>query len=263
MRIKNILLSFMIILYLLIFSGCMQHMESNADRNCNMKEYQQEDLIDGIFVKKGEKFYSVMPIEREQEGEANPIEKGTVNENRIVWFVDSKDHLVPIIEWKQEDKLILRDERFDRQPLILERMEEQGYTLGVKFKENQDGFWSFDTTAICSETHSMDVLKTAKNASSLCIHAIGENVVGANLFYANGVLKTLDKDSEQTLRMYEGTIYRERKIKADTHLFFSGGIMELSSFVYTEDGYVEITLPEKLKAGYYEIAGYGLFYLDK
>ena len=263
MRKRNILLSFMIIPCLLIFSGCAQHMESNADRSGNIKEYRQEELTNGIFVKKGEKFYSVMPVEREQDEEANPMEKGTVNEKRFIWFVDSKDHLVPIIEWKQGDKLILRDERFDRQPLILERMEEQGYTLGVKFKENQDGFWSFDTTAVCSETHSMNVLKTAENASSLCVHAIGENAVGANLFYANGVLKVLEKDSEQTLRMYEGTIYRERKIKADTHLFFSGGIMELSSFVYTENGYVEITLPEKLKAGYYEIAGYGLFYLDK
>ena len=263
MRKRNIFISFMIILCLLIFSGCAQDMESNADRNGNIKEYRQEELTNGIFVKKGEKFYSVMPVEREQDEEANPMEKGTVNEKRFIWFVDSKDHLVPIIEWKQGDKLILRDERFDRQPLVLERMEEQGYTLGVKFKENQDGFWSFDTTAVCSETHSMNVLKTAENASSLCVHAIGENAVRANLFYANGVLKVLEKDSEQTLRMYEGTIYRERKIKADTHLFFSGGIMELSSFVYTENGYVEITLPEKLKAGYYEIAGNGLFYLDK
>lgn len=263
MRKRNIFISFMIIPCLLIFSGCAQDMESNADRSGNIKGYRQEELTNGIFVKKGEKFYSVMPVEREQDEEANPMEKGTVNEKRFIWFVDSKDHLVPIIEWKQGDKLILRDERFDRQPLILERMEEQGYTLGVKFKENQDGFWSFDTTAVCSETHSMNVLKTAENASSLCVHAIGENAVGANLFYANGVLKVLEKDSEQTLRMYEGTIYRERKIKADTHLFFSGGIMELSSFVYTENGYVEITLPEKLKAGYYEIAGNGLFYLDK
>lgn len=247
---------------LFVFSGCIQRAEGNTDREGNLRAYTQEELPEGVFVKTGEIFYPVMPVERELDAQALPMEKRTVNEERMFWFPEEQEHLIPTVTVREGDALALKDERFGRQPLMLEKLEGRGYTLGVLFREISEGAWGFDTGAACPGTQMCGILENTQNAGTLCVRAVGKREMGASMLYANGALKGMQKDEVQTLHIYEGTVYRERQVQADTRLFFSRGIREVG-FAYTEDGYVELTLPEDLEAGIYEVAGYGLFRLEK
>ena len=253
----------MVLAALFVFSGCINRTAGNTDREGNLRAYAQEELPEGVFVKKGELFYPVMPVERELDEQADPMDNKRVNEKRMFWFPEEQERLLPALTVQEGDGLVLKDESFDRQPLMLERIEERGYTLGVLFREISEGVWGFDTGAVCPGTQAWAILENTQNTRSLCVQAVGEREMEASLLYPNGALKGMQKGEVQTLHIYEGTLYRSREVQADTRLFYSGGAMELSDFAYTRDGYVELKLPDGLEAGTYEIAGYGLFCLEK
>lgn len=249
---KIIILVFCIILTITMF-GCSTPV-TNADEDGNILVYSEKDLPkDGFYIRIENRFYPVYPGTKNLKGKPFKYDGEKMDPERYMWMVN-EDYLIPELSISNGDQLVYRSDNFKlNNSIVFEKFEDRGYTIGVGFSDmNESGFYLFDTNKLHPKSNAASIIGK-NNAKDITVIGINESRLISSMFDASKTLINLEPQGIYTFNLYKGTEYAGVDITADTHLFFSSGIFETTSFSFTRNGYTEINLPTSIQPGLYEI----------
>lgn len=178
-----------------------------------------------------------------------------------IWY-SGYDQAIP--EFKKGDKLYLYSQSGVPESMTFWKLQDLGYTMGIRFNaETGAKSVTFKDADYCpysivqsvvdgrfSETGKEDIRITEIN---------GQNFSPAKLLSAQGFVQKLTKDAMYKFGYYQGTVWNELMIKADTRVFVYESDLTSRAYVEEKDRLFEITLPDNMENGYWLLDGYGLF----
>ncbi len=220
----------------------------------------------------------------------------TADDTRMVWFVDGKKDLIPVLNVDAGDQLIYRSTggKFIEN-YYFELFADQGYTLGITsqagttlsdllaknkaaettaadeatpvptLSDQITEYLSFRTDLICPNSNAAAHINGKDSeVSNWFLYTINGTPYTTKLLDQNGAVLGLQQDANYLVGAYQGTIYKEILLKADAHYFTSTAIRvaEGNNFTLTQSGYIIITIPPDLVDGLYCINGGGIFYVQ-
>lgn len=257
---------FLIVIAFCLFAtaGCTSGVPK-ADKDGNLVVYSFDEIpIEGYYAKTGQAF---SPLYRDGANfNAAPRDNERLA-TRHLWIV-GEEHLIPIVKNSAESVLIYYSQNARlTDDVIIERMGDRGYTLGIKFVEYEKipqlGF--SQNSLPCEGSNAEKVAQKLENTGAYELDTINGTPLTASLLDANGVIPNLQKDAYYLLEGYKGTIFQNIKIQADVHYFVSEEIYTIkqSDIQRTKSGYAIIQLPDDLPEGLYCVNGKGFFLYQK
>ena len=213
----------------------------------------------GFYVRKGENFYPVYAEGLSFKG----LSKTDELDKRYFWHSD-KEYLIPILN--QGDELVYRSVSEELPDIFaFENMKDMGYTLGCGFTAKTVGVGFAGSKVWIENTSAFDVLNKRDNLVAYTVLELNSKALDLNLIDDNGILAGLTPGKQYLLGTFEGTVYRELTMTADTRYYKSYAVRTVDGeapYSLTRKGYAVITLPSNLESGMYAINGEGVFYYD-
>ena len=185
--------------------------------------------------------------------------------SRFLWEVD-EDQLIPVITKDNGYLVYVNSSSSLTTDVVLEKMQDNGYTLGVTFndKPNSD-FIGIGKAKTCVGSNSQTVFKDLVSSDAYSFEEINGVALSKTMLDQNGMLVGLEQNARYKLSGYKGTAYKEFIMKADTHYFVSTSFLTIKNsdaFTLTKFGYAVINLPSDLASGLYYVNGTGCFFYD-
>jgi len=213
----------------------------------------------GFYVRKGENFFPVYAEGLSFTG----MSKSDALEKRFFWH-SNKEYLIPILN--QGDEIIYRSVSEELPDIFdFENMTDMGYTLGCGFTAKTVGIGFAGNKLWIEKTSAFDVLDGRENLASYTVLELNNVALDLNLIDENGILAGLTPGKQYLLGSFEGTVYRELTMTADTRYYKSYAVRTVDGeapYSLTRKGYAVVTLPSNLESGMYAINGEGVFYYD-
>lgn len=248
---KFITLGLIAVLSMTILTGCGSKsggVVMNPDGT--MKSFTEENLEEGLYVKKGDLYYPVLNAMSSDTGQ------------NFMWYT-SFDQLIPEYNLADGDKIIFYNESEVPMIFTLWKMTDQNYSVGIRFvQDGEGGFITFpsDEQDYCSYSPVYEYVKSTVFAQTGTprIKELNGTEFKETLLTPDGFLKGLTKDAMYRFYYYQGTVYKYVNIKADTHIFVEEYDKSTASYVELKAKVFEINLPEGMENGYWYFDGYGM-----
>lgn len=253
------LLSFLSIIILTSFfaTGCGKEKEEPfMTKDHKIIEYEQKNLPE-------ERYYIL-----KKNGKFQPLLQKGLNDY-YVWFTKF-DNLIPTFE--SGDKLIFTSVVERPYAFKFNKMKDLGYTVGIRFKMDYNDsetkeIFSFPTSTedYCPFSKVGSIVGSRVKDKTTNIVDINGTKITPLMFSEEGFLKGLNKNAMYQFGYYYGTKYSNIDIMADTHVYTKSDTLLSNNFKETKKGYIEISLPEDITGGTYNLdeQGGGLLRVDK
>lgn len=247
-KIKKMLLLFAIILSF-SFVGCQKETKSIVSSDGTPLSYNESDLPQGVYILKDKKYYSLLNL-------------GSSMTRNYIWYT-GYDKAIPTLE--KGDKLIIYTPQSVPSELQFAKLNDFGYTLGIKFKKrDQDGFMSFpkdngsyNPTSPVSKV--IGKVNSEAKGTRIDIKEVNGKEFKETMLSVDGFMKGLTKDAMYKFYYYQGTIYKDVSVKADTHVFLKDYTLPSGSYDQLKDKTFIVNLPSSIEDGFWHIEGYGMF----
>ena len=248
----------------LSFSGCGEKEEGYLDANGRIPSYTMDEAPDGIYILKKEdkRVYKGLTV-----GGVN-VEDDTFSTIHY-WLLEDMEKAVP--ELTADDQIIIKSVSNRPDSYTFVKLLDYGYTVGTNFdvlEETQD-IKSPTIITFGSDVNVNSPIKAYLDGNIQTGHESNPNVkltaINGKEFLRSmltekGYLKGLTKQGMYNFTYYEGTMYKDIMIKADSHLFVASDVYKSSSYAEMEDKYFVIAPSSEMDNGYYYLKGYGMFY---
>lgn len=194
---------------------------------------------------------------------------------RIAWFRDDFKNIPTLYA---DDELVLYSTTLFSEEFIYERMEDMGYTIGLKNfgiqpstryfissrPEGESTYPGSDAEQIYISTNEyliIDTLGGADVRSTGTEPQTNEIVSTSDKSFLTrcGTFKNLTKDRAYKLEMYDGTIKKEMVFKADVKVLASMEVSSNYNYEFKDDVLIQILVPEYFNTGYYMFNANGIF----
>ena len=185
--------------------------------------------------------------------------------SRYLWEVD-EDQLIPVITKDKGYLVYVNSSSSLTTDIVLEKMQDNGYTLGVTFNDRANSdFIGIGKAKTCIGSNAQTVFKDLVSSDAYSFEEINGVALSKTMLDQNGLLVGLEQNARYKLSGYKGTAYKEFIMKADTHYFVSNSFLTIKNadaFTLTKFGYAVINLPSDLASGLYFVNGTGCFFYD-
>ncbi len=236
---------------LLSLTGCdIQIFEDKSARNI-AKEYKKEDLENNVYyIKDATSFYETYKCDSSSSSTELDYKK-------CCWLIED-EKMVPTC---YQDGLIARTtkDKIEDESVVMERYEDCGYSIGVYGCTFENGYICFrKRNDTISGTNLSDALKKS-SSDNIMIESINGTYVSETMLNEAGVIIGMEQGKAYLITYYEGSVYKEMTVTADTHFFECFEAYKLDEFSMTKNGYISLIIPEDLMSGYYRLDGNGFF----
>lgn len=260
-KIKRVLFALCAVLSACLMAGCAKKDEEvqvgpNGDPYC----IEESELTKGIFIRRGqgEKALYYPPL--------NPVQ-GVSKDGQAgshIWFT-RYDKAIP--EFRKGDALVLYSPDALPESLRFWRLEDLGYTVGVKFEKDPDtkeitfpsGAEGYCPYSVVGKVVLEGKFKDAQSLANVRVREINGNAFKAStLLNEQGFVLRLTKDAMYEFGFYAGTVWDTLRLKADSHVFLYSYDMETRSYMELKEKVFEVRLPDGMENGYWYIEGIGI-----
>lgn len=221
--------------------------------------YQQDQLCESCYyVQTGDGFYPVAPGTLAL-GENESAIATQVNNNRMAWY-GLDDNQIPTLYKNQS--LVFCTVNQIPSSWVFERYEDLGYTIGIRgLAANSAGRYEsvLDGYTLHPMSTAYTQLSALANGTIVGIDRIGATQINSNYVSRGGTITGLSKDQVYSVDVYQGSVYVNTNMTADTHAFASFELYETTDYSYNQSNYVTIKIPDYFVSGYYYINGAGMF----
>lgn len=269
MTLKRLVIALtMVGLALGLLSGC----DSLITKTNAIVDKTYKDIADkpGFYVFKNGSFYSPYTAGASFD-KSSKVTDVTDLPYRYMWFQDAKTELVPTVTTQSNSGIVyINDSALPDSVngnIALEYFVDKGYTVGIAITNKEDVF-TFNTEAACADSSVVSQINATISApAAFLITEINKTPMDSNapVWDQNGVITSLEKDAKYMFSGYQGTVYKDIIVSADTHYFVSNSIVKLedANIERTKVGYFIIHMPVGSLSGLYCInSTYFFFYLD-
>lgn len=269
-RMKKLFILLMVLFTSLLFTGCDQKI-AVSDEDGNPMTYSQEDL--GVSNLDGKEGFFVLNT----DGSLSPVIsdftgystcQGESTPDRFLWFTENEYEimkLIPVVGKNSKVVFVYNSDKKIPDRFTLEKYAFRGYTVGVHFYRDIDDSMYIETTDALLGTYAAASLEKVDDEKEYRIKKVNdsESLPLDNIDNNMELLLGLEKDRYYNFSFFKGTKYITFTTIADTQVFQSEKLIELSNpYEKTEDGYFVVNLPSNLEDGYYYICGLGMFRYD-
>lgn len=185
------------------------------------------------------------------------------------WWTVDKEKETPTLTPKSKLIAIYDSEQNMPAEYEIEKYQFLGYTIGgnVEIGEDNSSMW-ISTRNCCADSDmakSFEKLESSDEKFELNQINDDENLPFSNVDTDINTLIGLEKDKLYKLTIFVGTQTKNANIKADTQIFKSRGLLDLSinPVIKTNNQYFIINLPDNIDKGYYRINEAGIFKVVK
>lgn len=211
---------------------------------------------EGYYITDGKEYYALCDYGQEFSSISN-----IAKSSRVTMWTDG-DKLVPVLK-KGEDNLIYYSQKERATTYTLETMEDYGYSIGVYdiLYDDEFGMYYMNPNSFCADS-TLGAYADAFKTNKIYLDNInGIKDIGKYLSRSGSILG-LEAGKSYEIGVYAGTVYTNLNLLADTRIFASYKILNLTETEMTQNGYQIIKLPDDLPSGYYVVDGRGMFYYD-
>ncbi|MDO4288329.1 MAG: hypothetical protein Q4C55_03985 [Eubacterium sp.] len=224
-----------------------------------------DELTDGFYVKSGNLFY---PLEAEGKTyDGDMVKLTNAGKSQMIWLWEGGS---AIPEYKEGAALVLKQHQALPEQVFFQKMEDKGVTLGMILAQTATldvyGLSGDDRRRLCPGSSAEEVLASAAESyQDLRISEIGGVKVSQEHLSDINTFEGLTPGEDYAVGIYEGSVYQEVYMRADTRVFKSVPEVRCiaDQYRYTREGYAEVVLPEELEPGYYYIDDAGLLLVTK
>lgn len=257
MKKKFLLTMFTLIASVTMLTGCNK--EKEVVVSYDLVPYQLDQLCESTYyVQTGDGFYPVAPGTM-TVGESEGAIAEQVNNNRMVWY-GLDDNQIPTL-YKNQSLVFCTANQIPAS-WVFERYEDLGYTIGVRaLTANSAGRYEtvLDGYTLHPMSSAYTQLSSLANGTIVGIDRIGATQINNNYVSRGGTITGLAKDQVYSVDVYQGSVYVNTNMTADTHAFSSYELYETTDYSYNQSNYVTIKIPDYFVSGYYYINGAGMF----
>lgn len=238
-----------------LMSGCSSKEETQDS-------YTLNNLPEGYFIKKGDNFYPLY-----SGGKA--FSEGSISQlmgrekPAAVWGLE-QEISIPVLG--KDDELIYKGDTALPDAVGFIEMKDYGVTVGMVLAKTADsnvyGLTSNAEFMLCPTSSVQNALKTATSElKDIRISGLSDTKITDDILTDINTVKNLEAGKKYALHYYEGSYYREKDVYADTRIFNINkkGLYATSTYSYSRDGYVSISMPTELPSGYYYVETAGMF----
>jgi len=184
----------------------------------------------------------------------------SLTSNNSLFKLTQDEGKVPVLY--KGDELIYINTKDPLESMTWVRFEDLGYSTGISgLSINETGRFMFKQSV-------ENVLLTSSIGQTLS--QVGEGIyivtetfdgktLGQDRISRSGTITGLEKGKTYKSDLYIGTQHFDVEIVADCRVYSSFNKFTTNDYVYTDNGYAVITIPEGLEPGYYMINGIGMF----
>lgn len=256
-QIKKITVIFLLAFTMLLLNGCSlkEKIFVTDETPPSIDPIKKEELEDGDFyIKDGTRFFNVF---KPQSNFSSGSDRADTE--RILWNSEEDDTLIPTLYGDEILAYCTTTSDFTKD-FTVERFKDIGYSIGIYGLTKGEKDY-YDSTISTNAKKTSDLYSVVSNLNSDVIgfQTIDGKTITNRQVSESGTIKDLEKGKDYEFGLYVGTVYGERKIKADTHIYQSSEIIAISDYRLTQNGYIEITMPEGTKDGFYYIKEVGMF----
>jgi len=249
---KCIVLLALLLMPVLFLSGCKKQIFKEKQDPFEQQTVTLNDMKpDVIYAKSGTKFFvPYMP-----NGTASG--KATAPSPARMFWMGQNAQSVPTIY--KGDTLVVMSENLSRSNVILERLKDCGYSIGIYGAEyNKDTeMIEFDYSKSIIPSSSAEEAFSSWSAE-IHIKTINGKAVTENMLDSAGVLNCFEHGKSYNMEFYSGSQFLECEVYAGVHMLESWEMYVLDNITATKRGYLSITLPQDLKSGWYLVEGQGI-----
>lgn len=242
-----------------------------------LKAYTFDEISDGYYVKTAEGYYP-LPAGRQILSGSNDtvIAKAADPEGRLLSF-GQDDALIPTLY--KDDELIYKasgtaaatkkkSKSSDTSTanstsptsFVFERYRDEGYTIGLSKLHTEESGNRYKTTVTNTTVYpgSSVMNLTFSNGDEVIVDKVGNVSITDENVSVGGTITGLEKGQTYNVEAYCGTAYIGGDVVADTHVFTSYELYNVTNFAMSREGYMQVEIPSFMWSGYYYINGAGL-----
>lgn len=242
-----------------------------------LKAYTFDTIPDGYYVKTAEGYYP-LPMGRPILASSNDpiIAKAANPEGRLVAF-GQDDALIPTLY--KDDELIYKasgtaaatkkkskssdaSDATSTSPtsFVFERYRDEGYTIGLSGLYTTESGNRYKTTISSATVYpGSSVTNLSFNTGDeVIVDKVGNVSITEENVSVGGTVTGLEKGQTYNVEAYCGTAYIGGDVVADTHVFTSYELYNVTNFAMSREGYMQVEIPSFMWSGYYYINGSGL-----
>lgn len=253
---KRILLCIVSVLLLHTLSACtiIDHGDQKVEKIA--QPIDKTTAKEGYYITDGTDYYALCNY-----GQGFSTITNVAKSNRVTMWTDG-DKLVPVLK-KGEDNLVYYSQRERATSYTLEMMEDYGYSIGVYniLYDEEYGMYYMNPKTFCIDSSLGAYIKSFETNRVYLDNINGITDIATYLSRSGSILG-LEAGKSYDIGIYAGTVYSDISLLADTRIFASYKIYNLSETTMTQYGYQIIKLPDDLPSGYYVVDGKGMFYYD-
>lgn len=242
----------MLLSMLFMVTGCQKEEQKFANADGTPLVYKEDELPEGMFVLKDKQYLPVLNL-----GEDIMLN------NTYIWFT-GYDKAVPVLE--KGDKLAFYSTQTIPSELQFSKLNDFGYTVGIKFEKDKEFgnlIFPFNAEGYNStspvQNYMMQAVIEPSKGSTVAVKEVNGKEFKETMLSVDGFMKGLTKDAMYKFYYYQGTVYKDINIKADTHVFLKDYMLPSSSYEQLKDKIFLVNLPSSITDGYWYVEGFGMF----
>ncbi len=210
-----------------------------------------EDIVkDVYYVKNGTDFVAVYS----PQGKTFTNKSQSPSSSRVVWLGKDEEAIPTMYKG---DVLALKADSTNLSSVVMERFVDVGYSIGIHGAVFDSGKIVFSHEQNTGKGTPASTGIDGKTSDNIELLAVNSQEVQEGMLDASGVLTCFEKGETYQLSYNTGTTYKTCKVSANVHTLESWEMYDLTDIEMTKRGYMQISLPEDLKSGWYFIEGQG------
>lgn len=221
------------------------------------------DMLSGLYyVRHNNKYYPCVVPDASFDTSKDPVEG--VDYSRIARFVDEEYDKIPTV-YEGDALIYYLDNDIMPTEIIWERFADYGYTFGF-CGLNDLGNGKFDLQLNSTEYSRIAANSSARKflsdftISRVIVDTIDNTYISKdNITERGGLIKGLTKGQEYDVHVYNGTIFNDYTLVADTDSFVAIELYKSNKYRFLENDLAQIYIPAELPTGYYYVNGIGFF----
>lgn len=244
--------------------------ELAASVDYSLKALTLDQLEGGkYYIKDGDTYYEVAAGLMYSTGEQTTIPTAAAPNERIVMYGADYQQIPTLYK---DTQLIYKSSDFNNPSsdgtvaatptdYYLERFTDEGWSIGIRGLTNEDNTKykvSVVQTSFYPSCSVLTNLSLTENAD-LILDKINGVPITENVVSSVGTITGLSEGQTYTIDAYIGTNPVGGEVTADTHMFASFELYDLTDYELDAAGYAIVTMPDDMWSGYYYINGVGMF----
>lgn len=209
---------------------------------------KSNELSDDIYyVKKGTNFYAAQKIKNRNDS--------------LIWMAED-EQLVPTL-YKGEIIAIASGKLGTVHSVPMNRYKDMGYSVGItNIMLDEKGQLSYTLENCVKSSPAEKYFKQDKSKQFAIVTINSEKVNSQMIDQTSGIFTNMEKNGEYTFEYYAGTYFEKVTLTATMHCLQYYENYTLTNIKDTRNGYLEVSIPEDYKSGWYEIDGYFFKYVN-